>query len=373
MKDLVIQELNKRNLTAKELAEIIHVAPSNISKFLNKKVETSFCTVLSIIRELFPADEFHLITKYAPKIFKKPENIKSVFLYAWKNCLEELLIGTVEQAKKTKNALLQEFVIVYEYVDKRLCNELTDDFYHFYLENRFQFEESQLIMDTLFAYFLLETMPNRYRFLNHLLPSMEQRVVCIQNDFLRNCVLSWIFDLYSLGNLFQFNLEKSREYALKNLEVSQFFSCNKASAYKVLCMSYLYEDHNKSAAYFYECLEEISKNPTLSNLTSFEIKNKLFIQNLLGLKELPITDEFPLEKAHYFIRNGRHEEAILILNTLEETPLSNYYKGLCLSGASGVEFLYKSLITYERMGNRFYAQLAKNELLKRGHKWLDFN
>ncbi len=71
----------------------------------------------------------------------------------------------------------------------------------------------------------------------------------------------------------------------------------------------------------------------------------------------------------FLIVKKRYDEALKILEGVPDNPYKDYIKGLCFPDEKGVVLLYKSMLSFVKMGNEFSSNLARNELIRRGYTW----
>lgn len=365
--DTVVKKiLEKKNINANELAKRINITPGNLSKFLNKKIEVGFPTILSIIMELLPEEELELMDKYA-RLCNKPENIRMCMEYASKHQMTGLLKILIEKAKQMKNNHTVELAKVYELLEKVRNGEFPQNLPELCMSCKANYEESKILFRIVFSYTMY--VHRKFDYLFSMTDYLEEQIEKMPNGYIKDSFKIRVFmicsNAYNLSN----NMEKCREYSYRIIQSPYSKGKATGNAFYNLGMSYLFEDAEK-ALFF------MSESITAYNEFGFEndakqIKESIipFVKNFYGLYEDESLIETPEGIAHYYAKNGSSEEALKILNQLEESPLIYYLKGLCYTDKKGVEFLYKSMIFFERNGDKFRSQLPKLELIKRGESW----
>ncbi|MEJ1517368.1 AimR family lysis-lysogeny pheromone receptor [Bacillus cereus] len=366
MDKVVKKILEKKNINANELAKRINITPGNLSKFLNKKIEIGFSTFLSIIMELIPEEEMELMDRYA-RLCKKPENIRMCMEYASRHQMTGLLDFLIEKAKKMKNCQTVESARVYELYEKVANGEFLGNSPELGLSFKITYEESAILFRIMFIYNMYIHRKFDYLFL--VAKHLEEWIGKLPNSYIKESFEKRVCMIFSDAYRYIYDMEKCREYSYRIIQSP--YSRGKAAgdACYNLGMSYLFEDAEKALFFMSESIKSYNEFG-LANYAK-QVKESMvpFVKNFYNLYDDESLIEEPEEIAHYYAKNGKFEEALKILNKLEESPYIDYLKGLCYTGEKGVEYLYKSMIFFERNGDKFCSQLPKLELIKRGKSW----
>ncbi|MCU7667285.1 AimR family lysis-lysogeny pheromone receptor [Bacillus thuringiensis] len=365
--DTVIKKiLEKQNINANELAKRINITPGTLSKFLNKKVEIGFSTILSIIMELIPEEELELMDRYA-RVCEKPENIRMCMEYAARHQMTGLLRFLVGKAKKMKNYQTVELSKVYELYEKVANGEFLGNSPELGVSFKITYEESAILFRIMFIYNMY--IHRKFDYLFFVAKNLEGRIDKLPNSYIKESFEKRVYMIFSNAYRYNYDMEKCREYSYRIIQSP--YSRGKAAgdACYNIGMSYLFEDAEKSLFFMRDSIKAYNEFGFENDAKQIKESIIPFIKNFYNLYDDESSIEEPEEIAHYYAKNGKSEEALQILNKLEESPYTDYLKGLCYTDEKGVEYLYKSMIFFERCGDKFCAQLPKLELVKRGKSW----
>jgi hypothetical protein len=148
-----------------------------------------------------------------------------------------------------------------------------------------------------------------------------------------------------------------------------------ASAYHTLGLSFLYEDYEKGIAALEKGLL-ISRNQRNQN-HMIEIKRTIFFyNNYWGIdgKYILYTNQVRdhYERAHFELRMDNKKKALEILKNIDQHSLSireqgyyYFYKGLVLDN---IDLFYKSIEAFKKTEDKFAANMARQELYRRGER-----
>lgn len=363
------KELERKNLNANEFAKAINVTPGNLSKFLNKKAEVSFSTFLTMVCKLIPEKEVELMKKYA-SMCSKPENVRLSMEYACRHQLFPLLLDLIKRAKEMKNSETVEMAQVYEFYHEMFMGKFPDCFMKKHLKIQTKYDKSKLLTRLIFCYYLLQR--REFGTLRELIRHLDEQIDEMQDGYLKDSFKTRVFEIYSHAHLKKYNLDKSREYAMKIINYRYSGGQVLGNAYEILGISYMFENAEKSLFYLNECIKTLKEHGFEHDVERVEKNRISIVKNYHGLLSDDCEIENPLEKAYFLITTGKNDEALVLMNEVPDNPLKDYLKGLCYSGMKGVEFLYQSMISFERQGDQFTSQLARQELVKRGHTWAKY-
>lgn len=366
MEEMIKRILERKNINANELAKRINITPGNLSKFLNKKIEVGFSTFLSIAMELIPEEEMELMDKYA-RLCNKPENIRLCMEYASRYRMNELLAFLIKKAKRMKNNQTVELAMLYELLEKLVSGKAPYNLPELCMNCKASHEESKMLRRIIFIYNM--HVHRKFDFLYAIANRLEERIEKMSDSCFKKSFKDRVFMIFADAYSFKYDMEKCREYSYRIIQSPYSRGQEAGKACYNLGMSYLFEDAEKALFFMGESIKAYTEFGFENDAKQIKESIIPFVKNFYNLYDDESSIEEPEEIAHYYAKNGKSEEALKILNKLEENPYTDYLKGLCYADEKGVEFLYKSMIFFERNGDKFCSQLPKLELIKRGESW----
>ena len=362
--------MERKNINAKEFAKLLKVTPGNVSKFINKKAEINFVTFLNMIQVLSPEKEFELMQKYVLTC-TKPQNVKLSMEYLSRHSLSDLLEILIDKALTMKNALTAEMAELYKFLNEMSNESFPKCFVKKYFQMQPKDENSKLLLHLIFSYYLLERA--QYKTLFELLEEIDERIETMTDDYLKNSFKTRIFEIYSDAFLALDEREKTRSYALEILKYPYAGGKVLAKAYHNIGFSYLFESQEKTLCYLKKSIQTYKEHGYIETANWILDNRMLPTENYFSLiseeQFTKDTQKYPMEYAHFLITKKRVDEALKVLAEVPDNPYKDYIKGLCFPDEKGIVLLYKSMLSFERMGNKFSSNLAKNELIRRGYVW----
>jgi hypothetical protein len=382
LKQMIKNEMEKDRTLAKKLAKLIgYTNPSALYKFINndKRDFQEFSTMLTIIRELFPAQEKELMMEVAQTLDPNKHITRVALEYATITKHEELKKYLIEKLAGAKNIESKDFAFIYELDDKLAKKEISS---HEGIEliNRkgFTSYEAKLfskivLIHEYYNLGLFDIMFDLAKLVNVQLQS-------INDEYLLKSYKARLGIIMSTVSLHKGYINETREYSLNilNSEVSNLL---KSIAYLNLGNSYIMESYEKSFEYLNEGLKITEKYKF--DHVSIHIKRSLnFLANYWGNKPQYIdynSQEIAdiHEVAFMNIRENKMEKALEILNSINLDALTNlqkgfhyFYRGLLNNSK---ENFYQSITYFKMSGDNFYRQLPIIELKKMGENELLLN
>ncbi|MFP3727939.1 AimR family lysis-lysogeny pheromone receptor [Priestia filamentosa] len=365
---MIKKELERRNITANEFAKMINVTPGNLSKFFNKKSELSFITFLNMIHALFPEKEMKLMEKYVLSC-SKPKNVRLSMEYVSRHYLSELLEKIVEKSFKVNNSLTEEFAELYKFLNEMSDKDFPKSFMSKFLSMQPKERTSKLLLNLIFSYYLLKR--SDYRTLFELLDEIQTGIEDMKDGFLKDSFKTRVFEIYSDAYLALFEIEKTRKYAQKILEYPYAGGKVLGRAYHNLGFSYLFESKEKTTCYLEKSVQ-IFNEYGYKKEAQWVLGNRLMlVKNYYSMVDETYfeenKDDKPIEYAHFLVKSRKYEEALRVLESVPDNPLKDYIKGLCFSDKKGIVLLYRSMLSFERIGNKFSSHMVGEELRRRGY------
>lgn len=358
------EKLVENRWSANQLAQATNITPSNLSKFLNRKAEMNFISALSLVRGLFPKEEKPLMSDYVAKC-KRPENIRLALEYCSRHRMVMELEALIERAKTSPNLQTREFGSAYVLVLNRLRGTYASTIFEDITSFKSSFSECAVLLRILLSYYFHDN--RKFDMLFESIKGLHEEIESLPSAFIRASFSSRMHELFANASLFSYQLEEARHHCHEILLSPLSGGKIIANAYHILGMSYLYEDSATCLLYLQKAIASFQSCGLSRDAEQVEAHSLSFVRNVHSISATVPKD--PEEKAHYFIRKGAFDKALSILSKLPETPFIYYYKGLCLSEQEGVDFLYRSMVSFERDGDFFYSKLPKRELIKRGQEW----
>jgi len=368
LEDIIKKEMERKNINAKEFAKLLSVTPGNISKFMNKKAEINFVTFLNMIQVLSPEKEFELMQKYVLSC-TKPQNVKLSMEYLSRHSLSDLLEKLIDKALTMKNALTAEMAELYKFLNEMSNEGFPKSFVKKYFQMQPRDDNSKLLLHLIFSYYLLERA--QYNTLFELIEEIDERVETMTDEYLKDSFKTRIFEIYSDAFLTLDEREKTRCFAQEILNYPYAGGKVLAKAYHNIGFSYLFESQEKTLYYLNKSVQTYKEHGYIETANWILNTRLLPTENYFSLiSEEQFTkkpNEYPMEYAHFLIVKKRYNEALKILEGVPDNPYKDYIKGLCFPDEKGIVLLYKSMLSFERVGNKFSSNLARNELKRRGY------
>ncbi|MGG4306056.1 AimR family lysis-lysogeny pheromone receptor [Bacillus wiedmannii] len=378
----LLQEINvdkkKKNITNEQLADFLDVSKGFISQIFSGKSRITFIDFIEMIRYIYQDEERerHLIFEFCAAT-SKPLNLCVAMEFASVHREYDLLNFLVQKGLTHHNAMVKECATFYDYLYRRSKGKLTgNELWKAILKEKKKpsFAEVKTLHSLILMYSFVDM--REYNSLlkispeDHLDEEDEKKQKRINNEYITEAYDLRIKELQIIAHLMNNNVPIMRKLASECItpDLINDFPTFTASIYHYLGQSFLHEDVNQSIIWVKKAINLLESHKTEKFERNIkEFKDTLdFIKIEAGMDLHTIVPRTMAEMAHLYIKLGRNEEAIKILNQrLAESkdeaaiPYMYYYLGLATQSK---EYLEKSAVLFEQHGNKFYAELPK--------KWL---
>lgn len=377
----LLQEINvdkkKKKITNEQLADILNVSKGFISQIFSGTSRITFIDFIEMIRYIYQDEERerHLTFEFCAAT-SKPLNLCVAMEFASIQREYDLLNFLVQKGLNHHNAMVKECATFYDYLYRRTRGKLIGkELWSAILKEKKKpsFVEIKTLHSLTLMYSFVDM--REYNSLLKISPveshdEDKEKQRRINNEYITRAYDIRIKELQIIAHLMNNNVPIIRKLALECIspELVKDFPAFTASIYHYLGQSFLHEDVNKAIEWVEKAIKLLESHKT----EKFERNIKEFNKTLDFIKieaEIDLHTIVPrsmAEMAHLYIRLGREQEAVKILNQrLAESkdessfPYIYYYLGLATHNK---EFLEKSIILFEQHGNRFYAELPKKFL-----------
>jgi hypothetical protein len=375
LKQMIKNELEKDKTLATKLAKIAgYKNPTPLYKFLNEsdREVQNFNSLVKIVRELFQDREFEIMNEYCRTLDPNKKAARIALEYATINNLEELKKYLIEKLTGAKNIESKDFAFIYD-IYTRLSNGEIPSSEGIQLINRkgFTSYEAQLFSKIVLMYqyyFKLELFDNVLELVNLIKPELDE----INDQYLEEQYKIRINLMLTAVYLHKGMLQESRDHAYSILKCNNIPNYTEVTAYLNLGNSFIMENYDKSLEYLKKGLDLAIKYNLENSIT--QLKGSLnFLMNYWGKEPSYLTiDSQEISDIHEIafmhIRKGNKDEALNLLNKINQDDMSDWQKGFHYFYRGLIdnnkENYYKSITYFKLTGDQFYRQLPLIELKK---------
>jgi hypothetical protein len=376
LKQMIKNELEKDKSLAAKLAQVAGLAnPTPIYKFVNEpeREMDNFNGLLSIVKYLFLDKEREILGDYIKELDPNGKCARYSLEYAINNRHFDLASYMVDKLKNSSNAESREWALIYELnngvlLNHRNYNSLLEDI----SEIRVKSHEIKTFIKMLQVHAYYENKMFEIMFQSCV--GLEEHVKAIKDDYIRFCYLCRLGLILMAVNLHLNNANEARRYGevvLNNSTQDSFRSL----AYLQLGNSFVFENYDIASNHL-EQARMYCKNLRDGGNRLVQVKRSInFLQNYWGKEPQHLDYESKdVSDVHgvafYLIRQNRYEDALVALDSIDKSHLSNYqmgmhyfYRGLL---DKDTNHFYNSVIHFKQSGDKFYRSLALIELSKTG-------
>ncbi|GAA0371520.1 AimR family lysis-lysogeny pheromone receptor [Bacillus horti] len=360
LRERIFKQLEKMDMGQRQLAKIVNVSESTISRYLNGRDELKFESTLRIVQYLFPAQEKSLIVEYA--LTQKSYNARCCLEYCLIHNIWDVNDRIIEKLSHSGNPIDREWAKIYEYVLNYHRKDMSDEEL---LEQVLKFHPNSFevnMMKKILLGYIYFFQKNFNLMLEHI-RDLDQKILEVKSTFIQSCLVTRYGLIMMHVHMFLNHIPETRR--LCELVIEQCMTNNaKASAYHALGHSYLFEDYDKAQMYLTLAME-LFKNEgrqenyleayyTLSFVQSYWRIEREFPFELHTQKEL---DEY----IFYLIQKGDIAIAREICKKMNVESMDDwekafyyYYLGLMEDHKT---FFYQSVRYFRQAQNRFHLQL----------------
>lgn len=363
LKNMILNELElQQRGYAEELAKIAGYSNgANFKRTLkdhDKDIE-KLDGFVRVVKMLFPENYRQLIFNFATSL--NPDRITArLFLeYSFLYHLDDLKTAMIELLKKSSKSDTKEWVYAYEIDQKISVKEIgIMEGINLLSSKKYSKPEAKVYskIAQIYAYY---DMGNVYM-LDFLLDEIDKDIKLIKNGFLKKSFEGRVFRLRVDINL---HTDKLGELLQSGFNLEEALEPTKAATYLQIGNSFMFKSYDKAMDYYSKALEFATEK-----LYRETVKSINFVSLLWDKPQDYIGDQS--NELFYYIKMGNKSEA---KRTLEKMDLDNmtdyakgfnfYYQGLLFNDKM---MFYKSIESFNKVGEKFYKQLPLMELKKLG-------
>lgn len=365
MKNLKVAK-EKAGVLNKELATHLGIANSNISSYFSGKQQISFMNFLSILEylEIEGVEKTNYLSRYIHKTTKK-ESFKEILEWSSNHGLVDVneTISKIILKSDPKN----KFPLYYQLLNRRNRKEFKGNEIMFFQEvenakkSGYNYEEIEALSEicSLYAYMDL----NNFRMVITVADLTLGHIDKISNDYLRESFKIRTLEMLAISYVKRNLVDAAEDVASQILTEANVkaFPLPTNSMYSLLAEAYSLTDYTKSIGYLNKAFHSFEYLPqqNFANRRAMLEATHDFIHITNGdFKNLFMTSY--AEKAHYLAVTGQRDEAMGILNDLENSSSNGltahqiYYKALATQDPNLIRKSYQEFIL---QGDLFYSQL----------------
>jgi tetratricopeptide (TPR) repeat protein len=332
----------------------------------------SFCSLLTMVQELFPNREFEIMNEYIRSLDPNKKTARICLEYTQVNKqLKETHDYLLEALSNCSNKESNEMAKVYQ-IDNDVANGKIKPLEGITIFQSIKLKYPEAIaFATIGRYYIYHDL-SLIDSMSLLEPIIEINIANVEGAFLKNSYEMRLNAITSAVNLHKNNINHVRSRTDKIEEcMNEYY---KASKYITLGNSYTFESYDKAMEYFNKSLDIAVKNDYINRI--IQAKRSInFIQNYWGhfpqyLDENSSETSDLHELSAYYVNIRDEKKALEILNKInidEMTDLSKgfhfYYRGIATKSK---EMFFKSLKHFNISGEQFYKNLPIIELKKMG-------
>lgn len=283
--------------------------------------------------------------------------------------LKELL----ELYAQSSNLLHQEWVRVYKLFYRRNILEITPEA----LLNSVQYQTSD-DPELFIAYRILHAYASYdeddYGVLRSICKTLIKDIKKIEGSQIEPLYNYRLSQLLSVNYLRENNVDKAREEAQFIIDNCSYNSYV-ISSYHTLGISFLYEDYEKGMTALETGLKLSLHHKQKRHMNELR-RGIIFFNNYWEIdgKYILFTNQLRdhTERAHFELRRGNRAKAQEIIEkvdlhslTLNEQGYYFFYKGLA---SDNIDFFFKSIESFKKTEDKFFSNMARLELYRRGER-----
>ncbi|WP_026672346.1 AimR family lysis-lysogeny pheromone receptor [Alkalihalobacterium bogoriense] len=368
IRSLLSQELHTNPSLYVKISEISGFTQEKINSFLtNETVFLDFGKLIDVIDTFFPEQADDLINQYIRALNVNHPTAQQVLEYVFINRLD-YSFPFLYRMMGASNEENQNFASIYKFHYENYAKPFKYDFHE--TKSSPTLHAFKTIMETYSLYKQDEvpTLIRKKEYVEYTINSF------VEDEFIRNYYLLHHYRVLMGIMLDQNEIQECRRMANEILHFQKRVSLNFANnAYHCLGISYLFEDYDKGIYYLKKTQDLYRKMP---HFPDSDIHSSINLHQILWRREpeeLRPTSKKTEDKHDivlYYISKNEFIAAEEIMCNIEESTLSQrdsafhfYYKGILEDNS---DHLYKSIMLFKQIGNKFYIQLPINELKKKG-------
>jgi hypothetical protein len=350
-------------LTWRKIAQETGMSHSVFSHF-KEGSEINFKTLFTIAQMVHP-DTYHTVIADWSYYVEAPMNVKFALEYMSVNRMFDYAEDKIQKIHDsgTTSKLLIDLANAYTLLLERQQSEDTpSDFMKRIKGMRYKTPEGKFLRQMLFAYYYSDV--RCFSLMDDNLSIAEALLDNISSQDLRELYSLRIKELKAVSLLFNSNRKEEARKLCEEIAQSEVLDnpTYRAGAYFRMATSYMFSSYDMTEAFFKKAAKiyrETGRGNVADGLESNEME---FARVLWGKVDDPAELSDDSNRAFYYARNGKSEEALEVIALLnQESPFTKYYEGLAQNDPS---LLLESLVKFIKGGDMVYSELPYIELQK---------
>ena len=249
MREMFKKEMERRNISNKDMAKKVNISEGQLSSNLNGKTSKAmgFSLFVKFVRVLFPDQERELVAQYIPKL-DKVEYIKQAFEYAAFHKYHQIT-ALIFENDLCKKASLKDWVFCYEkFMNLQLGLITHNEFQKIAEENVFKDYDLQLMKR--FAQVRGHYLNKRYNFVKEMCEVLIEEAVHIKDEFIKKYYNTRFKTMLAYSRLYSGDLVDSREH-IEVVIRENLDELVTANSYHSLGLSFMYTNKDKALENLY--------------------------------------------------------------------------------------------------------------------------
>ncbi|MBH0167160.1 helix-turn-helix domain-containing protein [Fictibacillus sp. 7GRE50] len=358
--------MKKLGYNQSQLASMLDVNRSTISRFFEHGQEISFDKMILMSKILHPFDQLYVMEQYTSTL-KQSDNILMALEYTSVNRMSssnKKLLQSVENTFGSED----EFFKVYTDYAKSRNGKLSDEDILYTMRTRIIENESMNILQRIMGMYVFYRQ-EKYDVLLDYSREIQNELSNFSCEYLYSSFLARISEPLAFTSLKVYaDFDKARKYSMNIVNNQYVNEPLAASAYYNLGMSYIFDSYDKCIEAFNKSIEIYSHY----NNKGFEKNTKNFavaLVNLLYNKFDNFKSTDPVLNAYYYSKIGDKSKAIDFLSDLQGTLCSE----AMIKFVAGVvteddKLLWDSLSNFISDRDMWMSILPCLELIRKGEE-----
>jgi transcriptional regulator with XRE-family HTH domain len=367
-------DLASIGIKQKELAKIWGISPSGVSEVFKLKREMS-CSFF--VKTLIQLNRNYSVNKKVELFFSylnqaKPENRREALELAYQLGRFDLLKVIIDAEKESATPENREWAYIFDLIHKRFTEPVDTQYYLNALSDKMKTVktlEMKILLELMSIQSLYQT--GNYVLVALHLKNLDKEIKKISNKYIKESLQIRLKEATCVISLQRGNIQESRQLCNEIFDIFEnepIIKVPYATALFKMGESYLFEDYETSKRFLEKAVSFLDNHDSLGMTRKRKITEYtlafLKIHHGIELDSLDELDIHPAEIAYLKIKRNKHDEAVDILNELNESnnelsDIQTFYLGLAQNKE---EIIKKSLQKFEDSGNIFYSHLPKKYL-----------
>jgi tetratricopeptide (TPR) repeat protein len=350
-------------LTWRRIAQETGMSHSNFCRF-KEGSELNFQALFTISKMLHPETYHNVIAEWSYYV-ESPMNVKFALEYMSANRLFGHAEDKIQQIREsgTTSKLLIDLANAYTLLLERQQSDKTpSDFIKRIKGMRYKTPEGKFLRQMLFAYYYSDV--RCFALMEENLTIAEALLDNVNNEDLQELYSLRIKELKAVSLLFNSNRKEEARKLCEEIAQSEVLDnpTYRAGAYFRMATSYMFSSYDMTEVFFKKAAKIYRETGRDSVADGVESNEMEFARVLWGKVDDPVGLLDDSNRAFYYARNGKSEEALKVIALLnQESPFTKYYEGLAKNDPS---LLFESLVRFLKGGDMVYVELPYIELQK---------